>query len=807
MTAHILKTRKTLEPAAADAAAGGAIGPLAGPVTDPVADQGGNPSTDHGADPGAGRDVGEAACAGTGSDAGAATPGDRSGPEADADADPAANPDAEAGSKDGTGPAHGAVIVVPLNRLKASPRNARRVRHSAAALEALAASIKAKGLLQPPVVEVGRDGEGRPTGDFLVTIGEGRRQALRLLAKEKAIKRTHPVRVTVDADNDAHEISLDENVTREAMHPADQFEAFRRLAEETGWGPEEIGARFGVSAHVVRQRMRLGSAAPELMAAYREGRLALDQLTAFCVSEDHDRQRQVLDQSGPYASAYAIRRAMTEAKVRTDDRRARFVGVETYEAAGGPVLRDLFTETGGGWLEDPALLDHLVTAKLEALAQETREREGWAWAEASLDYPALSGFGRVYPVAVDRTEAEHAEIAALAAEYDRLVSETEAPGLLPPEVDARLEEIDRALQAFGPDYAYPAEVRARAGVMVILGHDGVARFERGLVRAEDMAKDPPPPWSEDGAHDGAPAIDGDGSAKSDAGGSGDPSAGAEDEEDRLAPLSDRLVMELTAHRTMGLRDAVQADPAMALAVVAHAMALEVFYPGYGQWTPLQLRLTETGLERLAPDVWDRPAGRRVSDRRESWGARLPERPEDLWAVVAALAPSAQLDLMACCAGLGLHAVRDPHDRRPGMLAQAETLATAVGLDMTTTWSATAEGYFSRVSKARMLEAVTEATGAEEVARIAGFKKTDMAEAAERLVEGRGWLPPILRTVPPEVEEGGGPAPAPDAGVEAEAEPELRFDPDPAPEVSGDGEAESDDAAPPATEDGYAFAAE
>ena len=238
-------------------------------------------------------------------------------------------------------PAHGAEVAVPLNRLKASPRNARKTPHGAATIEALAASIRAKGVLQPPVVEIERDGEGALTGNYLVTIGEGRRQALRLLAKRKAIKRTHPVRVIVDADNDAHEISLDENVTREAMHPADQFEAFRRLADEKGYGPEEIGARFGVSAHVVRQRLRLGSAAPELMAAYREGTLALDQLTAFCVSEDRERQRQVLGMIGTHTPAYVIRRAMTETKVRVDDRRARFVGVEVYEAAGGAVLRDL----------------------------------------------------------------------------------------------------------------------------------------------------------------------------------------------------------------------------------------------------------------------------------------------------------------------------------------------------------------------------------------------------------------------------------------------------------------------------------
>jgi len=37
----------------------------------------------------------------------------------------------------------------------------------------------------------------------------------------------------------------------------------------------------------------------ELMATYRDGTLNLDLLTAFCVSEDQDRLRQVLEQMGP----------------------------------------------------------------------------------------------------------------------------------------------------------------------------------------------------------------------------------------------------------------------------------------------------------------------------------------------------------------------------------------------------------------------------------------------------------------------------------------------------------------------------
>ena len=656
-----------------------------------------------------------------------------------------------------TAPQHGAEVIVPLNRLKASPKNARKTPHSPATIEAFAASIKAKGVLQPPVVEIERDGEGAPTGNYLVTIGEGRRQGLRLLAKRKAIKRTHPVRCIVDAENDAHEISLDENITREAMHPADQFEAFQRLAVEKGYGPEEIGARFGVSAHVVRQRLRLAAAAPQLMAAYREGTLALDQLTAFCVSEDQDRQRQVLAQIGPHTPAYAIRRAMTEAKVRVDDRRVRFVGVEAYEAAGGPVLRDLFTEDGGGWLEDAGLLDRLVSDKLAGLADEAREREGWKWADPCVEYADVSALGRVYPVAVERSEADAAKITALSEEYDRLVSETDAADALPPEVDARLEQIDKALQAFGPDFDYAAETKARAGVMVMLGHDGLARFERGLVRAEDVVAEPPLAEADADA-DG----DGDGAEREP-----DAADGGVEVEDAASPLSDRLLIDLTAHKTMGLRDAVQADVGAALATVVHALALQVFYPTYGVWTPLQLRLTVSGLERLAPGVLDGPAGRRVNDRCEAWGARLPERAEDLWGVVAGFAPSEQLDLLACCAGVGLHAVRDPHDRRPGAWAQAETLATAVGLDMTGTWSATAASYFTRVPKARVLEAVTEAVNPEEAGRIAGFKKGDMAEAAERLVEGKGWLPAVLRVMP--VADDDADAPVTDDGYSFAAE--------------------------------------
>jgi len=293
---------------------------------------------------------------------------------------------------------NGTEIFFPLSKLKKSPKNARKTPHSEAAIEAYAASIAAEGILQNLVVEPELDAEGAATGFYFVTIGEGRRLAQLLRVKRKEIKKTEPIRCIVDTTNDPYEISLDENVTRENMHPADQFEAFKKLADERGFGAEEIAARFGVTPHVVRQRLRLGAVSTKLMQVYRDGGLTLEQLMAFAVTEDHARQEAVFERLSHNRDATTIRRLLTETHVAATDRRAAFVGVEAYTEAGGTILRDLFTEDRGGYFEDVALLDLLVTAKLGREADAVRETEGWRWTEAHLDFPHAHGLSRTRPV-------------------------------------------------------------------------------------------------------------------------------------------------------------------------------------------------------------------------------------------------------------------------------------------------------------------------------------------------------------------------------------------------------------------------
>ncbi|MCX7586133.1 ParB/RepB/Spo0J family partition protein [Phenylobacterium sp. 58.2.17] len=627
----------------------------------------------------------------------------------------------------------GAIVEVALNKLKPSPRNARRTPHADADIAALAASIAVKGLLQAPVVEPETDGEGAPTGFYLVSIGEGRRQALTLLAKRKAIPKSAPVRCVVDVDHDPHEISLDENVTRTAMHPADQFEAFSRLAEERGLGAEEIGARFGVSAQVVRQRLRLGAVSPNLMALYRAGDLNLDQLMAFAVSEDHARQEQVLDQLDGHRPPYLIRRAMTEAKVSAQDRRALFIGVEAYVEAGGTILRDLFTEDGGGWFEDVALLERMVGEKLAALATAVRETEGWKWAEAHLDYPRALGLSRVYPRPVERSDEVKAEMAALSEAYDALVSDWDAVDDLPPEIAARFAEIDAALDAFGDGTAYDPDEIARGGVFVILGQDGVARCERGFVRPEDV----PPPAAEPEAEPAeAPRADA-------------PAADEEAEDEGCGPLGERLVLDLTAQRTMALRDALGGQPTVALSAVVHALAASLFYPPYERGSCLELRHTSTFLSGHAPGLEDTRGGLAVAERHARWAGRMPDALADLWDMVLALDGGDLLDLLAHCASQSLNALRAPHDRKPGAWAHADQLAVALDLDMSGYWTPTVTSYLGRVTKARIGEAVREAVSDAAAERLGDLKKPDMAAEAETLLAGTGWLPGLLRTPKPD----------------------------------------------------------
>src|SRR5690606_33220940 len=266
----------------------------------------------------------------------------------------------------------------------------------------------------------------------------------------------------------------------------------RELSEDRGWGAEEIAARFGKSAHVVKQRLRLGAVSPKLIQVYRDGGLTMDQLQAFAITDDHARQEQVYENLSYNKEPWIIRRDLTACNVAASDRRAVFVGAEAYTEAGGNIIRDLFTEDRGGFYEDAALLDRLALDKLERTAAEVQEAEGWKWASAYIDWPHAHGMRRTYPQPGELSEEQEAAYDAAQEELERLSAEwQDADADLPPEVDQRLAELEAEIERIdGLRHAYDPDEIMRGGVFVVLNHDGEARIERGFIRAEDEEPEP-----------------------------------------------------------------------------------------------------------------------------------------------------------------------------------------------------------------------------------------------------------------------------------------------------------------------------
>ena len=644
-------------------------------------------------------------------------------------------------------PVSGVEIFVPLAKLKKSPRNARKVSHGEAAIEALAASIQHKGLIQNLVVEPEIKEDGTPTGYYLVTAGEGRRLAMLLRAKRKQIKKSEPVRCWLDTANDPSEISLDENVTRTNMHPADEFERFRELAAGKGWGAEEIGARFGKTAAVVKQRLRLGAVSPKLLQVYREDGLTLDQLMAFAITEDHARQEQVFAGLHHNREPWIIRRDMTASNVVAEDRRAIFVGAEAYAEAGGNIIRDLFSEDRGGFFEDAGLLDTLAVEKLREVAERV-QAEGWKWAEAHIDYPHAHGMRRFYPQSVPLSDEDEARLEALSTEHDELAEGYSSYDEMPEDVAARLEAVSDEIDAISEKRsAYDAHVIAHGGAFVVLHHDGSVRVERGFVRLEDEAlADPQPEPEAEGdalppqtVEDEQPE-DGDEDVQD-----------VEGDEEPGKPISDSLTRDLSAYRTLALRVALADQIDMALVALTHTLTAQLFY-SYAEAGCLEVRPTVTPLGSHADSIEDTPLAARAGEQREAWAERMPRDVADLWGFIVALDDEKRLALLAHCASRTVNALRLPWDRKPRTLQTADRLASALALDVAKDWTPTVDSYFGRVTKAHIVEAVAEGVSEDAARRIADMKKPDMARAAEQLLAGTGWLPAVLRTPQPEGEQ-------------------------------------------------------
>lgn len=648
------------------------------------------------------------------------------------------------------------LILVPLSRLVLRPtgRNVRKTPRMS--IPELAASIQRVGLLQNLIVIASADGE-----HYEVVAGGRRLAALKLLVKKHRISKEWEVPCLLVADGTARTASLTENVQREAMHPADQFEAFAALVAE-GRPIEDIAADFSVTPLVVQRRLKLANVSPRLMAEYRADTVTLEQLMALAITDDHAAQESAFYDAPTWQRHPShLRERLTNREI--DAYRhplVRFVGLDSYEAAGGCVRRDLFAEGDVGvYLTDAALLERLAQDRLADIAATVRA-EGWAWVDATLGmtHADLHDFQRAPMERREPTKREAQRIEKLQAKLHELAEAVDAA--LDADDEAKADALQDEGEALGEQLqaledglqGYSPSVKGAAGAIVTIDRNGEAIIHRGLMReAEAKAlrtlERLRQGFSGEDAENDDEAEDGD-----------------DDRPPKNIAMSDRLAQRLSAHRTAALQVEVARHPQAALAAVVHGMVQTVLQRRYyGHDLPLGVSLkVQDRLEGMAPDWPESPAAVALRELQQVAGEALPEDSAELFAALLAKSQDELVRLLAVCVASTVDVVTPratPH--QPG----AE-LAQAVGLDMAAWWKPTAEGYFKHVSKAVILDVVS-AFAPESVTRLAKLKKADIASEAERLADGTGWMPAIFKTAGPQnaAQEAG---PEQEASEEAEA---------------------------------------
>ncbi|MDQ2773521.1 MAG: ParB/RepB/Spo0J family partition protein [Acidobacteriota bacterium] len=615
-------------------------------------------------------------------------------------------------------------IEIPFKKLAEWQGNV-RITASEQGIEELAASIASHGLLQSLVVRRGARGR------FAVVAGRRRLLALSRLVVDGIVKSTTliPCRV-VNADTDLIEVSLAENVVREPMHPADECEAFQKLLK-SGKCAADIAARFGVSEAVVLRRLALARVSPTLIQQYREGALNLEMLQAFTLTDDQHLQEQLWNQLQPWnREASTIRGMLSQDDIPASDKRVRFVTLDRYEARGGRIRCDLFADgEDGGYIQDPILLNQIVSETLAALATEL-QREGWKWVEVRPDqnHQFAARMRRLPAELEPLSPKRQAKLDALRrelAELEEQIAQTEEEGKDDPRHE-HVETLERQVRDIEAKQKqiYSAETRGISGAIVALGWNGEPHYTYGLLRREDEV-----------------AL-----ANTPSGVAGNTESNGDQmdmtEEDEQHGYSAALLEQLSKHKTAAIAVELLRQPAIALAATVHALVVSQFsFELHAHKFESCVQISTAQLDLGSID--GAKAYDALSQERSAWVGQFPQEC-DLWKWCLSQDQDILLRLLAYCVGISVNAVQTKGDSARNLrLEHANRLAQTLGMDMTQWFRPTEENFFGRITKPQIIEAMKEAGHTPDSAA-ASLKKAQLASIATEVVRSTTWLPQPLR---------------------------------------------------------------
>lgn len=596
----------------------------------------------------------------------------------------------------------------PLATLALAPENARY--DSEADISDLLASIPVVGLLDPL--------HGYREGDQVLIEDGGRRlRAVQHLAGSKAGRKVLATKglgeglpVIVREKGGAALRSL-VTFVREPLHPADEILAIKAVMDSGATTTAEVAGALAMTAQRARQLMRLVGVAPAILAAFKEGRVSLDAVRAFSLTDDQDTQVAVLQSLGGLNPApWAIKDRIANGALQPWSALARYVGREAYEAAGGGLLLDLFSQREEAGWTDAALAQRLADEKLAGEAEALRA-DGWQDVRPVAREDAfLSDGWRVEPEPRELSEAELAEWEAAEATCE----DPEASEADREKAELTLARLDAA------QVCWPDAVKAEAVAFLYVGSDGVSALS--VWRAQEPAGD----RGDDQGND-------QGEAEPTATPPADPLAAAR------YGWTHGGHRRLTEVATTATRAAMIARPAAAADVLLATLAYRVVSGS-----------TARGAVTLAPAseaLWRARKELGVNGEAayhavlEKWSGALAGGFADVLAKVCALKPKERTELMALVAAASLDAVEaglHGYERNPRAWAELATIGRHVGLNPADAWTPDAD--FLKAGSREALEGAAVDLGLNP----AGFaRKRDLAEAVATVAAEKGWTPRLL----------------------------------------------------------------
>jgi ParB family chromosome partitioning protein len=399
--------------------------------------------------------------------------------------------------------------------------------------------------------------------------------------------------------------------------------------------------------------------------------------------------------------AWVIKQQLTNEKVTMRSPLARFVGPDAYEAAGGALRRDLFSDDVA--FDDRALLERLAKEKLDAVADELRAK-GWGWTIATVerDHPdEVTAMRRARPTIEDRTAEEKERLAAVTKRIEELEEDENLE--CGEEYDALYDERE---ELSCPRTYYTQDQMAKAGVVLTLGYDGEIRIDEGFVRPEDAADD------ERRANEGGSREKGERSKK------GGPAYNGALSQDIKATNGHALGAALLDRPDVGLR--------YMMFVAARDALRSCFYWASGTTLTAKASNTEPDANDLsimqtARTIEEKMAGIPLScfdlPIEAGWEAFLSFTDEEVAQVASAVARATMLRF-------------SPQTRElPALVGRS------IGADIRQHWRPTAKNFLGRIRKDQIL-AITQGFVAEDAQLELGkMKKKDLAKAAEEIFAG------------------------------------------------------------------------